>query len=97
MFVDQVLTVLRLAVDRMNVADQDGVQVDLSDLLLLLLRYTHRMGRDDSSLRMKIKFCQLVQSTLSKTDCVVWTNEESLKNTILESIVDWAVDAQRVS
>ena len=81
----------------MDSVEQAGVQVDLAELLALLVQYTHRLGRDDASLRIKIKLCLLVESVLSKSDCVVLQNEASVRNTVLECLVDWAVDAQRVS
>jgi len=96
-FVDQVLTVLRLAIERMDIAEQGGIQVDIAQLLSLLVQYAHRLGRDDSSLRLKIKLCQLVASALSKNGCIILTDEASLRNAILECLIDWAVDAQRVS
>lgn len=95
-FVDQILVVLRLAIDRIDPVEQD-LQLDIGDLVSLLVQYLSRLGREESELRSKVKFCQLMESILSKNACISLSSEESLKNTILDQLVDWSVEAQRVS
>ena len=50
---EQIIIVLRMAVDRLDPAEQD-VQVDLGDLMSMLAQYTSRLGRDEIGLRIKI-------------------------------------------
>jgi hypothetical protein len=50
-FVEQIIIVLRMAVDRLDPAEQD-VQVDLGDLMSMLAQYTSRLGASmDHSIR----------------------------------------------
>lgn len=77
--------------------EQAGLQVDLGEIISLLLAYITRLGRDESSLRTRIKLCQLVDSVLARTECIALSNEANLRNSLLETMVDWAIDAQRVS
>lgn len=96
-FVDQVLAVLRLFVERIPASGQDGVHLDLGELLSLLLQYITRLGRDEYHLRIKIKFCQTIETILDNSLGVNLHNSGTLRNHILETLVDWTVEAQRVS
>ena len=95
-FVDQILAVLKLAIDRLDPVEQ-GLQLDLSDLVSLLVRYLSRLDRDESNLRIKTKFCQFLESMSSKSESITIVNQGMLKNNILDQLVEWSVEAQRVS
>lgn len=95
-FVDQVIAVIRLWVDRVNPGENaSGVQVDLGELLYLIAQYTHRLGREDASQRIKIKFCQLFESVLGKPEFVVLGNSTKLRNAVLEWMCEWSIETMR--
>lgn len=77
-------------------SEQNDVHLDLGELTSLLLQYSSRLGRDDASLRIKVKYCQLVESILGNASNVALSNDGTLRNAILDTLVDWAVEAQRV-
>ena len=97
-FVDQVLSILRLITDRMSPAERAGaMQVDFGEIVSLMLRYVNRLHRDETTSRLKIKFSQLCEAVLAKGECIMLSNEGSLRNTILECLMEWSIEAQRVS
>lgn len=95
-FVDQVIAVIRLWVDRVNPGENAaGFQVDLGELLYLIAQYTHRLGREDASQRIKIKFCQLFEAVLGKPEFVVLGNATKLRNAVLEWMCEWSIETIR--
>lgn len=94
-FVDQVIAVIRLWVERVNPDESSGVQVDLGELLYLIAQYTHRLGREDASQRIKIKFCQLFEAVLGKPEFVVLGNATKLRNAVLEWMCEWSIETLR--
>jgi neurofibromin 1 len=96
-FADQVLVVLRLNIDRLVPGEQVGLQVDLGEIMSLLLAYITRLGRDEGNHRIRVKLCQLVDSVLARSEFIALSNEANLRNSLLETMVEWAIEAQRVS
>ncbi|CAK9779949.1 putative ras GTPase activator [Cutaneotrichosporon oleaginosum] len=94
-FVDQVVAVIRLWVERVSPGENSGVQVDLGELLYLIAQYTHRLGREDASQRIKIKFCQLFEAVLGKPEFVVLGNATKLRNAVLEWMCEWSIETLR--
>ena len=82
-------------VERMQPGDP---QFDVTELLFLLARYLNRLGRDDASLRVKMRFCQLVESimTMTKDGMIAAAQDGLLRNTLLEYLSEWSFDAQKV-
>lgn len=97
-FVEQAISVLRLWVDRVNPGENaGGVQVDMGELLYLIAQYTHRLNREDANVRIKIKFCQLMEAVLGKPEFVVLGNASKLRNALLEWTCEWSIENFRVS
>lgn len=95
-FVEQVIAVLRLWVERVTPGENAaGVQVDLGELLYLIGQYIHRLGREDAFMRIKIKLCQLVEAVLNTPDFVVLGNATKLRNALLEWLGEWSVESFR--
>ena len=96
-FTEQAISILRLSFDRMQPGEIVGtMQVDMGDYLFTLGRYIYRLGRDDSALRIKAKFCSLCEAVLSKPDCLVLSNDVRFRNEALEWLYDWSSEVLRV-
>lgn len=95
-FTEQAIAVLRLWVDRVNPGENaGGVQVDMGELLFMIAQYTHRLGREDTYIRIKIKFCQLMEAVFSKPEFVVLGNASKLRNALLEWMCEWSIESFR--
>ncbi|OCF79181.1 neurofibromin 1 [Kwoniella mangroviensis CBS 8886] len=95
-FAEQAVSVLRLLIDRMGPNDDVPiVQVDLGELFYLLAQYIHRLGRGDSALRLKSKFCHLVETALSKPDNVSLSNGAIFRNAFLDWMSEWSLESMR--
>lgn len=93
-FVEQAISVLRLLVDRAHSSEaKESLHIEMGDIMLTLAQYIHRLGRDDASLRIKIRYCQLVELALQKT-AVVMSNDSRLRNSLLEWMSDWTSDSR---
>lgn len=93
-FIETAVSVLRLSVDRFDASD--NLKVDLTEILLLLARYTHKLGREDAALRIKTKLAQLIESVLAKPNVVILDDNDGTRNNLLEWIVDWPAVSNRV-
>ncbi|WVF65508.1 hypothetical protein IAT40_000236 [Kwoniella sp. CBS 6097] len=95
-FAEQAVSVLRLIVDRMGPGDDvPAVPVDLGELFHLLAQYIHRLGRNEASLRLKTKFCQLVEVALRKPDNVLLSNDGRFRNALLDWMGEWSLESMR--
>ncbi|WRT69099.1 uncharacterized protein IL334_006083 [Kwoniella shivajii] len=95
-FAEQAISVLRMIVDRMGPNDDvPTVQVDLGDLLYLLAQYIHRLGRGDNALRLKSRYCHLVEISLGKPDNVVFSNNAKFRNAFLDWMGEWSLESMR--
>lgn len=90
---DQTIAVLRLMIERMQPGDP---QFDVTEIVFLLARYLNRLGRDDASLRVKMRFCQMVEFIVGKDEMVAAPQDGLLRNTLLEHFSEWSFDAQKV-
>ncbi|OCF40958.1 neurofibromin 1 [Kwoniella heveanensis CBS 569] len=95
-FAEQAVSVLRLLVDRMGPNDDvPAVEVDLGEIFYLLAQYIHRLGRNEASLRLKTKFCQLVEVAMRKPDYVLLSNDGRLRNALLDWMGEWSLESLR--
>ncbi|WWC73068.1 uncharacterized protein I206_107033 [Kwoniella pini CBS 10737] len=95
-FVEQAVSVLRLLIDRMGPGDDvPSVQVDLGDLLYLLAQYIHRLGRSDNALRLKSRFCHLIEVALKKPENVSTSSSINFKNAFLDWMSEWSLESMR--
>lgn len=96
-FIEQAIAVLRSNIDRIQPgADGASVQLDLGDLLLSMGQYVQRLGRDDTSLRLKSRYCLLAEAVLSRPEDVTISNEVKFRHLLLEWIAGWSIDVSRV-
>lgn len=67
--------------DRMPASDE----VDISELVMLFGRYIHRLGRGEQAIRLKTKFCNVVELAASRTSL-----NQRFGNNLLDNILEWS-------
>jgi neurofibromin 1 len=95
-FVEQAIAIVRLNVERMH-PGEDAIQIDMGELLMTIGQYVHRLGREDAFLRLRARYCQLVEAVLQKPGCVVLSNTSRLRNSVLDWMTEWSTETIRVS
>lgn len=97
-FIEQAIAVLRSHVDRMQPGTNGASPpLELGDLLLSMGQYVQRLGRDDTSLRLKSRFCLLTEAVLSRPEDVTIPHEVKFRHLVLEWIAEWSIDVSRAS
>lgn len=91
--VEQTVSVVRLLLERLQ---PDDPHFDVTELLFLVARYLNRLGKDDYSLRVKLRFCQLIESILTREGMVATGQDGLLRNSLLEWLAEWSFEAQKV-
>lgn len=92
LFVEQAISVLKQVLDRVTDKTESLVTVDFSTLIKQYALYISKLGRDQLTIKIKIKMCQLVEVLMSKKDKVTLRQEFGLRNKLLEIIVEWTSD-----
>ncbi|WVN87921.1 uncharacterized protein L203_103118 [Cryptococcus depauperatus CBS 7841] len=93
---EQAVTVLRLQVERLGPDDDiPAAPVDLGEILYMLGQYIYKLGRTDQALRLKTKYCQLVEMALLKKDNVLLENSAKFKNVALDWLTEWSTETLR--
>ena len=76
--------------DRLESASEaTHVAVDISHLLLQLVRFLHDSPISFASTRIKIKFCALCDSLFARADVFILKKSTQVRNTLLDSMVQW--------
>jgi hypothetical protein len=76
--------------DRLDSASEaTHVAVDISHLLLQLVRFLHDSPISFASTRIKIKFCALCDSLFARADVFILKKSTQVRNTLLDSMVQW--------
>lgn len=92
--VEQSVSVIRLLIERLQ---PDDPRFDVTEMLFLMGRYLTRLGKDDHSLRTKLRFCQLIETVLGREGVISVGQESLLRNSLLEWMTEWSIETQKVS
>ncbi|CAG8470540.1 8562_t:CDS:10 [Ambispora gerdemannii] len=92
LFIEQAISVLKLILDRIQDASENLYAVDFGGLVLSFARYLHRLGTGHVALRIKVKMCQLCETLMAKKDYITLRQEITLRNKLLEIIIEWTSD-----
>ncbi|KAL5507799.1 IRA2 [Sanghuangporus vaninii] len=89
LFFEQLVTVLKLLVDRADAPSDDFLtNPDLSHALLTLTKFMERF-RDGDLLRFKTKFCNFCESACGRGDSFGLRPDDFVRNNLLNVIVEW--------
>ncbi|WWC91180.1 uncharacterized protein L201_006121 [Kwoniella dendrophila CBS 6074] len=95
-FTEQAISILRLLIDRMGPGDDvPPTQVDLGEVSYLLGQYIHRLGRGDNALRLKTRYCYLVEAGLKKHEYCCTSMNARIKNGLLDWMSEWSSESMR--
>lgn len=76
--------------DRLESASEaTHVAVDISHLLLQLVRFLHDSPISFASTRIKVKFCALCDSLFARADVFILKKSTQVRNTLLDNMVQW--------
>ncbi|RCI02984.1 Ras GTPase activating protein ira2, partial [Rhizopus stolonifer] len=89
LFVEQLVLVLRLILDRLVNPGDYLLSIDFSTLVRQFLDYLDRLSNTYVTLRIKIKACILIEALMEKKESIIIQNSIVLRNKMLETLVDW--------
>ncbi|KAI0371618.1 hypothetical protein BV20DRAFT_1017123 [Pilatotrama ljubarskyi] len=93
-FLDQFIAILKVLLDNSQGLAEDLRNTDIPSTLYTLATFIGRIDDPEaSSLRLKLKFCQLCASVFSKSDPVLKRNKETtVRQALVDIIIDWVQD-----
>lgn len=97
LFVEQAISVLKQVLDRLVDKTENLYTIDFGSLINQYALYLNKLGTSMSSIKVKIKMCQLVETLMNKKDSITLRQEFKLRNRLLEIIVEWTSDFALVS
>ncbi|KAI8087606.1 uncharacterized protein B0P05DRAFT_584843 [Gilbertella persicaria] len=86
LFVEQAILVLKQVLDRLEHKTENLFTVDFSVLINQYALYLNKLELNQTSLKIKIKMCQLVEVLMSKKESIILRQEFKLRNKLLEII-----------
>ena len=95
-FADQVTSVLKLIMDRISDADAILIKIDIGEILYSLARFLHHGRQMAFELRIKARFCALVDIVLQKREALRIRQEVVVRNKILDVVADWILESPGV-
>ena len=66
------------------------IQLDLSQLLTSLAHSLSRLGRDADTLRINMKFCQLIEVVFRKSDIAILSKSADIRGAVFDVLIDWS-------
>ena len=78
--------------DRISDADAILIKVDIGENLYSLARFMHHGHQRTFELRIKARFCALVDIVLQKREALRIRQEAVVRNKLLDIIADWILE-----
>ncbi|KAF3935966.1 Neurofibromin [Dactylella cylindrospora] len=89
LFAEQSTSLLRAIIDRVEDTQESLIAIDFGALTLLLAKFLHTLKDDASTLRAKIKMCQLVEVVSRKKDILDLRQDIRVRNSLLQILIEW--------
>lgn len=89
LFTEQVCSLLKTIVDRLEEAQDTFLTVDLGAMTLSLARYLASLKDDYTILRVKIRMCNLVELVARKKQIVNLRQDVKIRNHLLQILSEW--------
>ncbi|KAK6527837.1 Ras GTPase activating protein ira2 [Orbilia ellipsospora] len=89
LFAEQSTSLLRAIIDRVEDTQESMIAIDFGALTLILAKFLHNLKDDASTLRAKVKMCQLVEVVARKKDLLDLRQDIRVRNSLLQILVDW--------
>jgi neurofibromin 1 len=94
--VDQVILILRTIAERISSAEALQIKTDIGNMLSLLSKFLHQSQLRAPELRIKARFCSLLDLLLEKCDIIRIRQEKIVKNTLLAVVIEWILESANV-
>ncbi|KAF8524568.1 hypothetical protein BU17DRAFT_84597 [Hysterangium stoloniferum] len=91
--IDQVILILRPIAERISSAEALLIKADIGSMLGLLSKALHQSQLRAAELRIKARFCSLLDLMLERRDIVRIQQENTVKNALLEVVIDWILES----
>ncbi|KAI5797697.1 hypothetical protein EDC01DRAFT_36289 [Geopyxis carbonaria] len=95
LFAEQVCSLLRTIVERLEDAQDTFLEVDLGAMTLSLARYLHTLKDDYTTQRVKIRMCNLVELVARKKEIVNLRQDIRVRNSLLQILSEWMSRASK--
>ncbi|KAI7870568.1 hypothetical protein BDF14DRAFT_1771252 [Spinellus fusiger] len=92
LFVEQAISVLKFLLNRLEENENSMFTFDFSRLIHQYAQYLNKLGTNETSLKIKIKMCQLCEVLMQRKDQITLRQEFKLRNKLLEIFVEWTSD-----
>jgi neurofibromin 1 len=89
LFTEQVCSLLKTIIERLEDAHDTFLTVDLGAMTVSLARYLHTLKEDNTTLRVKIRMCNLVELVARKKEVVNLRQDVRTRNSLLQVLSDW--------
>lgn len=89
LFTEQVCSLLKLIVERLEDTQDTFMSVDLGAMTLSLARYLHTLKDDSTVLRVKIRMCNLAELVARKKEIVNLRQDVRVRNSLLQVLSEW--------
>ncbi|KAG2213997.1 hypothetical protein INT47_001268 [Mucor saturninus] len=93
LFVEQVVLVLKMILDRLTDPNDCLLSTDFSTLILQVANYINRLPHENyTTMRVMIMMCHLTEVLMLKKEQVIVRDDVRVRNKLLEIIVEWTSD-----
>lgn len=89
LFAEQICSLLKTVVERLEDAQDTFITIDLGAMTLNLAKYLHTLKDDYTTLRVKIRMCNLVELVARKKEIVNLRQDVRIRNTLLQLLSEW--------
>jgi neurofibromin 1 len=96
LFTEQVCSLLKTIVDRLEETQDTFLSVDLGAMTLSLARYLETLKDDATTLRVKIRMCYLVEVVARKKKIVNLRHDMKIRNHLLQILSEWMSRSNKV-
>lgn len=92
LFIDQAISVVRQILEQPHQSSDDLAMADFEVLITPCVQYASQLVSSASSLRIKAKLCQLVETLMSRRESISFRHEISFRNNLVELMIEWMSD-----
>lgn len=89
LFAEQICSLLKTIVERLEEAQDTFLTVDLGAMTLSLAKYLHTLKEDSTTLRVKIRMCNLAELVARKKEILNLRQDVRVRNSLLQILADW--------
>jgi neurofibromin 1 len=89
LFAEQICSLLKTIVERLEEAQDTFLTVDLGAMTLSLARYLHTLKEDYTTLRVKIRMCNLAELVARKKEILNLRQDVRVRNSLLQILAEW--------